>query len=79
MGAQRAFVQRVAQDAEREDCQGQGVHAAERFAPRQLGDDVRRVFEARGGVPEERVEEDASRGDCGCQRWSVGVEVVSMA
>lgn len=71
LGAQGAFVEGVAQDAEREDGEGEGVAAVERFAAGELGEGFVVVFAAGGDVPEGRVEDDGGGGN-----WKGGSSLV---
>jgi len=59
-----AFVQGVAENAEEEDSDGEGVAAVERITAGELGDCFVVVFRAGCGVPEGWVEDDGACRDC---------------
>jgi len=64
LGAEGAFVQGVADQAQEEDGQGEGVAGVQPVAPREFGEGVGAVFGAGGRVPEGGVEDDGGGGDC---------------
>lgn len=62
--SQGAFVERVPEEAQAEDRNGEAIAGMERVAPRKTSEGVVVILGARGQIPEGWVEEDRGDGNC---------------